>query len=153
VPAAIAALALLTTCGDDSDGTSVDPETASLVYEFHDSSVPPEFHRSYTLTADATSANLVVDSYGDVLHDVTEPMDSAVWEETVQAAAQLEDGSDTTSEGCAGGTSEELHLRDADREVIDVFVDHCGADAGDDLGAVVGEVLAMFDLEDLLATS
>jgi hypothetical protein len=49
------------------------------VDRFNDSSVPPEYHRRYTLTADAESAQLVVDSYGDVLHDVTEPNEGDRW--------------------------------------------------------------------------
>jgi hypothetical protein len=152
---ALAVVAPFAACGgsDDSDGVELDPATAKLVYQFHDSSVPPEFHRSYTLTADATEANLVVDSYGDVLHDVTEPMDDQVWGRAVAAAAGMTDPSDATSEGgCAGGTSEELHVSNEQEDVVDVFVDHCGSSDGTDLTPVVGEMLGLFDLDALLAT-
>jgi hypothetical protein len=53
----------------------------------------------------------------------------------------------------AGGTSEELHVRAADREVVDVYFDHCGSNTGTDLGSVVDEELALFDRDELLATT
>ena len=114
--------------------------------------MPPEFHRSYTLTAEAASAHLVVDSYGDVLHDVTEPVDDELWQGVLDAAASVSTGTDDTSAGCAGGTSEELRVfDDEDQALIDVTVDHCGSSSGPELAEVVGDVLALFDLEALLA--
>ena len=144
-------------CGDDDSdgdgGADLDPATATLVYRFHDASVPPEYHRSYTLTADAESAHLVVDSYGDVLHDVTEPNDADRWQRVLDASQALSNDTDVTTEACAGGTSEELQVLDGqDQAVIDVFVDHCGSSDGPDLDGVVAEVLALFDLDALLAT-
>ncbi|OIQ36541.1 MAG: hypothetical protein BM555_02500 [Crocinitomix sp. MedPE-SWsnd] len=38
-----------------------------IVYRFQDSSVPPQYHRSYEITISPTKINTVVDSYGDVL--------------------------------------------------------------------------------------
>ena len=153
---AVVALAQLVACGDSDqsrdDEVVLDPATATLVYRFNDASVPPEYHRSYTLTADAASANLIVDSYGDVLHDVTEQIEDDVWQRTLDAAAALSNVTDVTSEGCAGGTSEEIRvLDDDDQALIDVEVDHCGASAGPPLAEAVGDVLALFDLDQLLA--
>jgi len=153
----VTAAALLAACGDDDEngdaGTDVDPATATLVYRFNDASVPPEYHRSYTLTADSESAHLVVDSYGDVLHDVTEPNDADRWQRVLDASEALSNDTDVTTEACAGGTSEELQVLDGqDQAVIDVFVDHCGSPEGADLDGVVAEVLALFDLDALLAT-
>ena len=146
-------MALIAACGDDDGGADLDPATATLVYQFHDASVPPEYHRSYTLTADAGSAHLVVDSYGDVLHDVTEPNDVERWERVLDESQTLSNATDVTDRACAGGTSEELRVLDGENEaVIDVFVDHCGASSGPELEEVVTELLALFDLDALLAT-
>ena len=150
------ALIALVACGDSDesgdDEVQLDPATATLEYRFNDASVPPEFHRSYTLTAEAASAHLVVDSYGDVLHDVTEPVDDELWQGVLDAAAAVSTGTDDTSAGCAGGTSEELRVfDDEDQALIDVTVDHCGSSSGPELAEVVGDVLALFDLEALLA--
>jgi hypothetical protein len=150
---------LLAGCGDDDEGDGwrvfvVDPATATIVYRFNDASVPPEYHRSYTLTADAESVNLVVDSYGDVLHDVTEPNVDELWQDALGESQMLSTVTNVTTDGaCAGGTSEELRLLDDERQaVIDLFVDHCGSSAGPDLDEAVAGELALFDLDALLAT-
>jgi hypothetical protein len=38
-----------------------------ITYRFEDSSVPPEYHRSYTITLTPERVNIVVDSYGDFI--------------------------------------------------------------------------------------
>ena len=53
----------------------------------------------------------------------------------------------------ACGTSEELRvLDDGDQAAIDVFADHCGSSAGPNLDEAVAGELALFDLDELLAT-
>lgn len=42
-------------------------------------------------------------------------------------------------------------LDDEDQALIDVFVDNCGSSAGPALDEVVGDMLALFDLDVLLA--
>ena len=93
----------------------------------------------------------MVDSYGDVLHDVTEPNMDDVWQDPRQVAGAVERQRRHVG-GCAGGTSEELRvLDDGDEAVIDVFVDHCGS-SGPELDEAVAGELALFDLDELLAT-
>ncbi len=43
-------------------------------------------------------------------------------------------------------------LDDGDEALIDVFVDHCGSSAGPELDEAVAGELALFDLDELLAT-
>jgi hypothetical protein len=50
-----------------------------VTLRFRDSSVPPEYHRSYVLTVSEGQVHVVVDSYGDVLHDVTKPLPNDDW--------------------------------------------------------------------------
>ena len=38
-----------------------------IVYHFQDASVPPQYHRSYTITVTREHAHIIVDSYGDIL--------------------------------------------------------------------------------------
>ena len=42
-----------------------------IVYSYGDSSVPPKYHRSYTITATKDGIRIVVDSYGNILADTT----------------------------------------------------------------------------------
>ena len=73
----LAAAVTTVACASDADpadeAVELDPASATVEYHYQDSSVPPEYHRSYTLTVTQGEADLVVDSYGDVLHDETAP--------------------------------------------------------------------------------
>ncbi len=131
-----------------------DTAIATVVYEFHDSSVAPEYHRSYTVTVTAGSATVVVDSYGDVIAQDTQPIDDVTWRATVDAAAALAGTASSENTGCAGGTSDELTALDAaGADVVHVFVDHCDSPGGPDLSIVVSSVLSLFDLGTMTATS
>jgi len=178
--AALAAGSLLAACGGDEDAETPsdtatpasvtireEPDTSStadistatgagatVVYRYRDSSVAPEYHRSYTLTIVAREANLVVDSYGDVLHDVTEPISTDLWEQTLAAATSFAGAPDVTSaDPCSGGTGEQLTVTDGSGdEVVAVSIDHCET-SGADVEDAVADVLALFDMEALLATA
>jgi hypothetical protein len=165
----LAALAVLTAatttglaagCGDDDDDGPDDvalSDDAQITYHFGDSSVPPEFHRSYTLTIDATEVHAVVDSYGDVLEDVTEELPAEVWDGLVAGAGTvaLLDPSDD-DEGCAGGTSREIEITDGDDTVAASAFSVCGGaneDTARTLDAYVQPVLdAIPNWDDLVAT-
>jgi hypothetical protein len=115
--------------GGDGDGDDVSlSDDAQITYHFGDASVPPEFHRSYTLTIDPTQVHAVVDSYGDVLGDVTEPLPADVWDRLVAdigTVAQLDTGGDA-DEGCAGGTSRSIEITDDGETVVEKDVYVCG---------------------------
>jgi hypothetical protein len=42
-----------------------------IVYSFKDASVPPQYHRSYTISVTRDQSHIIVDSYGDIVADVT----------------------------------------------------------------------------------
>ena len=42
-----------------------------IAYHFADASVPPDYHRSYSITVTAAAVRIVVDSYGEILADET----------------------------------------------------------------------------------
>lgn len=136
-----------------SDSVPVDAIT-TVVYEFHDASVPPEYHRSYTVTVTDGTATVVVDSYGDVIAQDTKPIDAAAWAATTSAAAALAGTPSSEQTGCTGGTADEVTALDgAGAEVVHVFIDHCGDPAPQDLSTVVASVLPLFDLATMTATS
>lgn len=175
----VVAVAMLAACGDDDDpdvtsstateDTTTETTTEALAldhtvvrYHFGDSSVPPEHHRSYTVTVSKTKARIVVDSYGDVLHRATEPIDEQTWAGLVgDVSAMLEDGGEYDSEeGCAGGTSRGLEATNPDsgEEYLQISVDLCGGDEegaqiADDVDSAIAPVLAKFDMETLLAAA
>ena len=120
-------------CGGDDDAPSQEETTtelsddATIEYHYGDSSVPPEYHRSYTLTVTKGGVHAVVDSYGDVLHDVTEPLPPEVWRELVRTADDVVDlPVDEDEEPCTGGTTRDLTIEDGGKTLVDVSFGACG---------------------------
>jgi hypothetical protein len=126
--AALTLVALAVGCGDDDSGDDVTlSDDAVIEYHFGDSSVPPEVHRSYTLTIDRTEVHAVVDSYGDLIGEDTVPLPDEVWTglaDNLDAVTDLDVSDD--DDGCSGGTSRELTITDGDDEVVDVAFSVCG---------------------------
>jgi hypothetical protein len=127
---------MLTGCGSDDpatigSGDGLDPSGTEVVLRFTDSSVPPEHHRSYVLTADGSDVHVVVDSYGDVLHDVTEPLSEQVCDDVVSDLSTAE-VDDDHGEGCVGGTSTRLTVTEGSETRVDVTIAACGGGDDDD---------------------
>ena len=136
--------------------TDVADEAGPLVeYRFFDASVPPPFHRSYTLVVRPGEARVIVDSYGDVLHDERLVIDAADWDRCALAAGALAGLADGEfDDGFTGGTADRLVVRDHDGAVVvNRFESHRGIDPTDSpLRAPVAGVLARFDMVRLRAT-
>jgi hypothetical protein len=152
------AAACATEAGGDG-GPALDPATAEVAYQFHDSSVPPEYHRSYTITVQRGEARMVVDSYGDVLHDVTEDVDDETWAEVLDRVGALRVSGRVGSDDCTGGTASELQAQDATHTpgdgAVAVFAAPCGGEgsgAAEAIDTAIEPVVDLFDTEELLAT-
>lgn len=134
----------------------VDDEAGPLVeYRFFDSSVPPPYHRSYTLLVRPAEARVIVDSYGDILHDERIAIDTADWERCSLAAAALAGLADGVfDDGFTGGTADRLIVRDHDGQVVvNRFESHRGIEPAESpLRAPVAALLERFDLARLRAT-
>lgn len=184
----VAPVLLMGSCGDDAGSAATttttstevvdpqqreyDPAVAEMTFEFTDSSVPPEHHRSFTVTASGHEVNVVVDSYGDVLHDVTEPMPAEAWEEFLAdgpgeitamsldvEASEAESKGEREGEGddgdCAGGTSSSIRLTQEGETRLSVDLDSCtseGSEQSDELRELIKPLLENVDMEALLAT-
>ncbi len=131
------------------------PPGATVTYEFHDSSVPPPYHRSYVLTFDRAGARIVVDSYGDVLADRAAPMTEDAWAQVVQSYPEVlgvEIGE--PAQGCTGGTSFALTIAGAGAADVSLFGSQCGgvnSDAADRLADWVAPVRSLFPAMNELA--
>lgn len=154
--AAIVGILALTDSGDTTDrgGGWIGPINGEpqVVYEYHDASVAPEYHRSYTLTVWQGAARLVVDSYGDNIHDVTLPVDDALWQRSLDASLAYYGTKSVENNECSGGTADEITVIDGDeQELVHVVMDHCDTGETVYIRSAVGEVLGLFDLATLLA--
>ena len=127
-------------------------EFDEAVYHFQDASVPPQHHRSVTITAKAGSIVRVVDSYGEEIERAEGTLAEGG---LAKLAAVLADGKVRTKpeeEGvatakCAGGTSETVTLRNGGKDVFVGIIDHCGGgdtpDFEGDLGPFIAALKAL----------
>ncbi len=109
-------------CTDDPDDPaddrtssaveSADPAAVSVEIAFHDASVEPQYHRSWTITADQARMRVVADSYGDVLDESTLDTPPDAWSDFVAALPAALDELDGAGadENCAGGTGLTLEV-------------------------------------------
>ena len=117
-----------------------------LVWRFHDSSVPPQYHRSYVITVTPISIRKVVDSYGKVLGDETAPFDQARFDAVLAAVtrhALATRPAGDEHDGCTGGTSHALEIRSGEEVILRGEQGHCG---GTDAGSLTGDARG-FDAE------
>ena len=120
-------------CASDAKGSGPEmadsglPPTATVVYQFHDSSVPPPYHRSYTLNFDRNQVRIVVDSYGDVLADRTAPMTEAAWATVSNNFPAIRNISvREPAEGCVGGTGFGVKVTDGGETTFSLHASVCG---------------------------
>lgn len=140
--------------GDDANGGDLIRE---ITYAFRDAPIPPEYHRSYTITVTTDTVRAVIDSYGDVLEDeqyeITEAQFDAL-RNSLEANA-IRNCTLDENEDCVGGNSEEISYSGEDNGLFSGTVYHCGGvDSGDlcgDVAAFADDVKALVpDFEELL---
>ena len=134
--------------GQNEPVTADLPPGSTVTYEFHDSSVPPPYHRSYVLTFDSAGARIVVDSYGEVLADRTAPMTADAWNQVSGSFPQIRGITVVEPEqGCTGGTAFAVSVADGGATSFTLNGSECGgvnSDAADRVAAWVGPVRALF---------
>ncbi len=143
---------VLASCGADrnerstpspSPGPARSLSTATeIVFQFQDGSKPPEYHRSYRITATPSSIRKIVDSYGKVVSDDAGPLDATGFERIVNAIDRhglVKRSLPGDHDDCTGGTSHRLEVKQGAQVLLDARVDHCG---GTDEGTLAGNVEA-----------
>jgi len=155
---AVAFMSMIGCSGSLSDAaglSSLDPAATQIEYRFNDSSLPPEYHRSYTVTADEGQVHIVVDSYGDVLHDETAALDDQTWLTLLSAAKNLGAVSSGEQDECPpGSTSRDLLISEAgDTPLLEIrgVCEEQGSTEVQAIDTFVAPLLELFDMETLLA--
>ena len=112
---------------EDSITLDID-KVSSIRYSFRDSSVPPRYHRSYTITITPKTAHVTVNSYGDQLADEKYEISPEQFNNLINTINQaaLISGTINAEEGCVGGTSESLIINESNTPVYKGTVDNCG---------------------------
>jgi hypothetical protein len=119
-----------------------DKNIDEIRFSYHDSSVPPPFHRSFTITIKADSVHIVVDSYGNIIADKTfagsaEQLINII---AVMDSAKIKNGTLPENKGCTGGTGESLVCFSKGSTIFSGNVYHCG---GKDSGDLKGDITAV----------
>ncbi|MBM3160716.1 MAG: hypothetical protein FJZ66_05205 [Bacteroidetes bacterium] len=113
-----------------------------IQYRFVDASVPPEYHRSYTITATEHDWHYTVDSYGTIISDTTQKMTEVWWQEIKLAykKAKLRKGKENKGKGCTGGTQVTIEIRFATNKQFRLTEGYCG---GRNLGNLRGNTAVL----------
>ncbi len=121
-------------------------------FRFQDSSVPPQYHRSYDITLTDDGIKIVVDSYGDILNEKS----FSLSKDTVNNFFDNLDkynftvvDSDTSDIECTGGTSKSLKIYDENGLVtLEGYSSSCG---DEDTGTLQGDIDGLAnDLQELI---
>jgi hypothetical protein len=145
-------IGLATACAEPAN-LQLDPAETTVEYKFRDSSVPPQYHRSYIIKASETEASITVDSYGDVLRQETAAMPAETWTKVIELAGTLPERSDniaTPKPGCAGGTASKIIVRDGGQEQYSKSAENCGGGSDEPLTDTAAPLEELFDMKDLL---
>lgn len=99
-----------------------------IIYHYYDSSVPPKFHRSYTITVTSDRVRIIVDSYGEIINDKEFEADSNQFEMIKKSLRinKIQKGKKIESKGCTGGTGEKIEYFENDNTLFSASVYHCG---------------------------
>lgn len=110
-------------------------QTTKMEYRFGDSSVPPQYHRSYTISISISEKTITIDSYGDVLLQRQYDNTAEEYQKFREAVAEkgISTHEETDALGCTGGKTEYVRLYKGDEVYFDAYVYHCG---GEDTGTL-----------------
>ena len=107
-------------------------ETTMVVYRFGDSSVGPEYHRSFTLSVSAKEIKLSVDSYGTTLlkrRYANTPKAFLAFRNEL-AKKGIKKHKMVEDEGCSGGTTQHLTLYKNKESYFSAYVYNCDGESG-----------------------
>lgn len=136
---------------------NLNPDTTEkIVYNFYDSSVPPEYHRSFEILITHVNASILVDSYGDTLATATKSLTENEFNDFIELVndAKLTDSKPKNELACSGSTSESLKIY-SDKLELNTHLDHCQVDEfpsnSGNVRQVIDKMKDFFpDLKDLL---
>ena len=113
---------------NDADWKNV----SRIEYRFGESSIPPQYHRSYTISICASSKTISIDCYGKEL--LKREYQSTIFEfqrlKEILSVLGISKHEETDSHGCTGGKTEYLRLYKGEFCSFDGYVYHCVGDWG-----------------------
>jgi hypothetical protein len=153
VLAVVVAVAGAVSTGCESDivdpAPDFDPASTSIEVRYTDSSVPPEYHRSWTLTGDDRRATAEVDSYGEIVARERATMPASLWQDLMEPLREIAGMSDVApDDGCDGGTAIAVTVRQAG-DPQTTSVERCGDEGAEEMDQILGLLAPVTDLVEL----
>ena len=107
-------------------------EVDQVTYRFTDSSVPPRYHRSYSIIVTAQTVSITVDSYGDILAQQEWPSSAEQFQAVLAVLneARIREGQKSMKPGCTGGTSDRITTYHQGESIFDASRYNCGGESG-----------------------
>jgi hypothetical protein len=111
-------------------------------YSYYDSSVPPDFHRSYTITVTATSVAIIVDSYGKIISDKKYDGSPEQFNKLISLmdAGKIKNVKMKKESGCTGGTGEGITCLKSGETIFSGKAFYCGGKTSGDLGGKLDDL-------------
>jgi hypothetical protein len=127
-------LLLTISCSNKEANTT---EFNKFIYQFHDSSVPPEYHRSFTITMTHDSISKMVDSYGDTISYQVNKIERSKFEDLkkIVKESELKNRKPTGQPGCSGGTGVSIYCFNKQKIIFEGYASFCG---GKNIGDMTG---------------
>lgn len=117
-------------------------EITKIVYHYGDSSVAPQYHRSYEITATPDELHIIVDSYGKILKDtvfVNTPKNFKILTDKIKDAGLKNKKNTEEEKGCTGGTTKSIEIYSEDNLKMSGLNYFCG---GESFGDLKGDINA-----------
>lgn len=106
-------------------------QTTKVVYRFGDSSLPPDYHRSYTIVITADKMSITFDSYGKELLNRDYPNTAEAFKAFIDELSKTGIKKNKAKDNpCTGGTTESLKLYKGDECYLNGYAAECSGDIG-----------------------
>jgi len=109
-----------------------------LLYQYHDASVPPEYHRSYDITINNTEIKKLVHSYGDTINEDISKIKVIDFKKLIKLFSDCKIRNCDLGEidSCAGGTGISILCYRGETKVFGGHLYFCG---GEKYGNLCGD--------------
>ncbi len=118
----------------------------TLIYHFGDASVPPKYHRSYTIMVTPAKIYLTIDVYGEVVAEDSLVLTKTAYDSFATAINNLhiKNRKEDVQKGCTGGTTDRLALYTGSSKEVKGFIYYCGGQPYGDLEGDVAAAATLF---------
>ncbi len=119
----------------------------TLIYNFVDATVPPQYHRSYSIRVTAGQVYYAVDSYGEIILQDSLVLTKPAYDSFVTAINDLhiKKGKEVINEDCNGGTTDQLNLYAGSSKEVKGYIYNCGGKKYGDLEGDVNAAAELFE--------